>query len=440
MDADTIVIGAGAAGLAAAAALAGHGVRVVVVEARDRIGGRILSLPTDRSAVTLELGAEFIHGPASETHALLREVGGAAIESGGASWICGDGGVLRPDDDATMERAMQVVRAAATLEPDASVEAYLGARASEPSDASIAQAARAFVEGFDAADPAIASVRGIAREWRSGVDAFSTRPVGGYPTILDELRRRCDVAGVRIRHASVVDRIAYGSDGARVRTIDGATLDARCAVVTLPVGVLRARDRKGSVAFDPPLPSAKARALAGIAMGHVAKVVLRFRESFWDTLAGGRYRDAAFFRDPKGSFQAYWTQMPVHAESVVAWLGGPRAAEALARGRDALIDDALRGFGELLGAPEAARRAFEAGEVHDWSADPYARGAYSYLCVDAGEARTQLAAPLGNVLFFAGEATVDDGQSGTVNGAIASGLRAARQVTAALDGEIVEAT
>ncbi len=96
------------------------------------------------------------------------------------------------------------------------------------------------------------------------------------------------------------------------------------------------------------------------------------------------------------------------------------------------IELALDEFGTLLGAPAVAHREFDDAVVHDWSDDPFARGAYSYLAVGAGDARDVLGAPVDDTLFFAGEATARDGQGGTVNGALATGERAAREVAAAL--------
>ena len=98
MDADVIVIGAGAAGLQAARNLAKGSLRTIVLEARERIGGRVYSVPSNRTVVAAELGAEFIHGKAPETAALLREIGGAAIDTGGESWT-NEGAELQLDDD-----------------------------------------------------------------------------------------------------------------------------------------------------------------------------------------------------------------------------------------------------------------------------------------------------------------------------------------------------
>jgi monoamine oxidase len=99
-----------------------------------------------------------------------------------------------------------------------------------------------------------------------------------------------------------------------------------------------------------------------------------------------------------------------------------------------LIERALEGFGAVFKEPALAREAFESGGVHDWSRDPFARGAYSYLAVNGGDARARLAAPVDDTLFFAGEATASDGQGGTVNGALETGERAAHEAAAALTG------
>src|SRR3989449_7469494 len=98
VDADTIVIGAGAAGWAGARSLAGRSVRVLLLEARDRVGGRVWSHPAARNATPAELGAEFIHGRGELTTQLLREAGAAAIDTGGEGWTCSKDGELRRAD------------------------------------------------------------------------------------------------------------------------------------------------------------------------------------------------------------------------------------------------------------------------------------------------------------------------------------------------------
>jgi monoamine oxidase len=434
MDADVIVIGAGAAGLAAARSVGRRTRRVLVLEGRDRIGGRVLAHPIPRIATPAELGAEFIHGPAERTKALLRGAGSAAIDIGGDSWIRENGALQREDDD--FSSSARIFEGSRSLPSDESVEQFLRRFEDDDGLRETARAARAFVEGFEAADPQLASAKAIADEWESGTDSTSARPLGGYGPMFELLRSDCEGAGVSFAFSTRVRRVSWGADGVAVNVIGPLgelhTLRARAAIVTLPAGVLRHRGSDAEITFEPQLPAAKCEALAHIEMGHVVKVALWFRTSFWDRVARGRYHNAAFFHMDGQPIPTYWTQLPVRSELIVAWVGGPGAVSLSGLSPAELVEMALAGFGELFGEVELARREFEGGLTHDWSGDPFARGAYSYVAVGGGNARAELAAPVGERLFFAGEATSSDGQGGTVNGAIETGERAAAQAAAAL--------
>jgi len=434
MDADVIVIGAGAAGLAAARSLAERSLRVIVLEARDRIGGRVRWLPSARAVVPVELGAEFIHGRAEETMALLRDAGTAAVDTAGESWTCGDDGELRRDDQDWMSAAA-ILERARERDDDESVDRFLRRFDSDRAMRETVDLARAFVEGFEAADPAIASAQSIADELRSGVDFASARPLGGYGPMFERLRDACAVAGVATSLSTVVRRISWRRGAVAIDAEscgEPRTIRARAAIVTLPVGVLRQSGDETEIAFDPILPAAKRTALGSLEMGHVVKVALVFRTAFWEHVSDGRYRDAGFFRCTGRPFAAYWTQFPVRSEQIVAWAGGPKATALAGASESELIGRALDGFGSLLGEPGIARTEFEGGAMHDWGRDPFARGAYSYVAVGGGSPRAVLSAPVNDTLFFAGEATSNDGQGGTVNGALQTGERAAREAAASL--------
>jgi monoamine oxidase len=434
MEADAVVVGAGAAGLAAARSLAGRSLRVVVLEARDRTGGRVWSRPIARAATPVELGAEFIHGRGELTLRLLHDAGTAAIDTGGEAWTCSeDRGLRREDRD--LWSVAGIVDAAVALAHDETLDHFLRRFEGNEATRKAAASARAFVEGFDAVDPAIASARAIAEEWRSGVNFAIARPLGGYLPMFNNLRDACLAADVRICLSTVVRRISWRRG---VVVVDAncsggvRTIHARAAILTIPVGVLRHSGDETAVAFDPGLPSAKLEALRRIEMGHVVKVGLWFRTAFWERVQSRRYRDAAFFRCERQPFPAFWTQLPVRSNVVVAWAGGPKAVALRGAAEADLIERALNGFGALFHEPELARREFEGALTHDWTRDPFARGAYSYVAVGPGDARAALAAPVDDTIFFAGEATSIDGQGGTVNGALETGERAAEQAAAAL--------
>ncbi len=434
VDADAIVIGAGAAGLAAARRLAGRSVRVVLLDARDRVGGRVWSRPEARTAAPAELGAEFIHGRSELTMRLLRDAGMGAIDAAGELWTCSQDGGLRREGGGSSSAA-GIFEAARTLANDESVDRFLRRFEADEALRETARAARAFVEGFDAADPAIASARAIVDEWRSGVDFAIARPLGGYRRMFDHLRDACVAAGVQICLSTIVRRISWRRGVVAIdanRCGESQTIRARAAILTLPVGVFRHRGDDTAVAFDPHLPPAKIEALRSIEMGHVVKVALWFRTAVWERIRNGRYRDAGFFRREGQPFPTYWTQLPVRSKLVIAWVGGPRAIALSGVAEADLIGRALNGFGALFNEPELVRKEFEGGLMHDWSRDPFARGAYSYVAVGGGDARAALAAPVDDTLFFAGEATSTDGQGGTVNGALETGERAAAEALMAL--------
>jgi monoamine oxidase len=435
VDADAIVIGAGASGLAAARYLARRSLRVIVLEARGRPGGRVLSRSSAHSGTGTELGAEFIHGRAPETRALLREAGISSVDTGGESWSCSDGRELRREER-DFEMAARIFEEARKLQVDESVDQFLRRYENDDAMREAADLARAFVEGFDAADPAVASVKSIADEIYSGTDFASARPVGGYGQMFKRLQDDCAGAGARMSLSTVVRRISWRRGSVTVdakRDVgESEAIRARAAIVTLPVGVLRHTGDDGTIAFEPELPTQKRDALRRIEMGHVVKVVLWFRTAFWERIHGGRYRDSGFFRCVGQAFPTYWTQFPVRDGLIVAWVGGPKADALRGTPRAELIERALDGFGSLFGERELARREFNAGFMHDWGRDPFARGAYSFVTVGRDGARAALAAPVDDTLFFAGEATSNDGQGGTVNGALVTGERAAREAAISL--------
>ena len=360
----------------------------------------------------IELGAEFIHGRPDVTLRLLKQSGTGAIDSVRESRYVHDGALVPINAFAEAQRALRGAR----LSKDVSFATLLARRRIPARSRTFAQL---MVQGFDAADPARVSARSIVEEWGSGgsMGASQPRPSCGYGPLLDALASRAFGAGARLRLQAIVREIRWRADAVEVEgdfTGKRFVERAQRVIVTLPLGVLQSR----TVRFRP-APRGKLQALGRLASGPVVKAALRFDEPFWE----GRAPGVAFFHAPRAPFPTFWTPLPARVPMLVAWAGGPKAERLSGRSESNLVAEALRGLRSIFGRIPSPGAVL----VHDWRSDPFARGAYSYLRVGGEGAREDLATPIANTLFFAGEAT-DAEESGTVAGALRSGERAAREV------------
>jgi monoamine oxidase len=440
---DVVVIGAGVAGLAGARALRDAGVRCVVLEARDRIGGRILTRREPGVPLPIELGAEFIHGSAPEVNEIARDARLTTLEITGERWRA-DRGRLVPLEDfwEAIDGVMRGLKRATRR--DRSFQEYLDTKPGGRARARDRTLAREFVQGFHAADAARISARALADGGSPGDDVEERR----MGRILDGFDRvpRWLASGLEdaIRLEAVVTRVDWQRGfvlvlGERGGAAAPFELAARAAIVTVPLGVLQAPSgERGAIRFAP--EPAALRATARLTMGSVARVVLHFRDRFWVERRPGRLRGSrrldclTFLHTSDPDVPVWWTAMPVRAPLLVGWAGGPAADRLSGEGHDAVLGLALRALARQLGI---SRRSLESGLVgwwtHDWRRDPFARGAYSYALVGGADAAAALARPVQRTLYFAGEAADPEGRTGTVHGAIASGRRAAALVERALN-------
>ena len=282
---DVLVIGAGAAGLIAASELAHAGRSVLVLEARDRIGGRIWTRTEPELEVPLELGAEFIHGRAEVTRALLADSGKAAIPAAGAHWSFKDGR-LRPSDGLFENLQRQVRRSAVLHQQDMSFAAFLQQLSLTPDERRFAQT---MAEGFDAVDVERASARALSAEWTGDMlgDAPQGRPAGGYASVLQALTGALARSSARLQLQSPVQEILWSMDAvcARGKFLSREfEFSASRAIITLPLGVLQLdAAQPGAVRFTPALDG-KRPALAALASGAVVKILMQFSSPFWQEM------------------------------------------------------------------------------------------------------------------------------------------------------------
>jgi monoamine oxidase len=425
---DVVVLGAGAAGLSAARALHQSGVGVTVLEARERIGGRVFTHRDRDTLIPIELGAEFIHGSAEHVTGLLREAHLAAVDVAGDRFMSVRGR-LQPMTD-FWEQLDGVMRLLNGRSRDRSFQDFLDTRPGGRPLAPQRKLALQWVEGFHAADPHLISAQALAVSGSPGDDVQERRlgrVVGGYDRVIDWLAS--PLAG-HVRLAAVVTRVQWspGHVVVNVQQPDGRErfgIEARAAIVTVPLGVLKAAPGEvGAIEFVPALRQ-KEHALDVLAMGSVVRVVLRLRERAWEE----DHDTLSFVHSTDADFPTWWTAYPVRAPIIVGWCGG-RAARRLSQMRvEDIQSRALAVLARHLRISRQRMRSLvDAMWTHDWEHDPFARGAYSYAMVGGATAAQLLARPLQRTLFFAGEAADAEGSTGTVEGAIASGRRAAAQL------------
>jgi glycine/D-amino acid oxidase-like deaminating enzyme len=453
-DYDVIIVGAGAAGLAAGARLAQSGKRVALLEARDRVGGRIFTrhLPAaeGHAPMSVELGAEFIHGLPPATWSLIGQAKLSAYELEGTELSFIDGRWAPPVNQPATPVIGDMMRwLEARPGCDMSFAEY---QAAVPADPATDAAAANYVEGFNAADRHRIGIAALAFQQRAEdtIDADRLFHVAeGYDAVMEFLAKEFRAAGGEIALGAAVRLIEWRRGGVRIEAAwrgasgtgaaatDGRDLRARQALITVPLGVLQA----DSIAFSPP-PAEILEQARRLAMGEVVRVSLVFRERFWRDRrppsipadVRRKLADLSFLFTPAEVPPTWWTSNPAPSPILTAWTGGPRATQlrrSIAAGGDplALPHRCLASLARLFEVSFAElQNQLVSWHEHDWSADPYSLGAYSYVPAGALDAPAKLTAPVEETLYFAGEHTDITGHWGTVHAAIGTGARAAEQM------------
>lgn len=375
---DVVVVGAGVTGLSAARNLTDHGLSVLVLEARDRIGGQLY---TDHgfTSVPVELGAGLIHGREAYTWELVEEAGAETVR-------------VRHGNETP--RPLETLRAPREDEDAAAYLRRMGVLEEHWPPVSIDN------EPLHRWSASWMSEYGLFDWWSSPRENF--RVVGGYDRILSPLAHDLDV---RLSHA--VRRVRWSGRGVVLSAHgpDGAVeVGADHCVVALPLGVLKA----GDVVFDPELPAGHREAIEVLDRTDALKLVYEFdRRVFPET------EDVLGWDEDSGF--VFWCLSRQTPEVVVAWAAGENARRLLGMEVTERFATGLAALVEALGeeVPEPVART-----THDWTADEFSKGAYLFVPPGAHDAPGSLALPLEGVLYFAGEPTTGEN---TVEGAYADG-------------------
>jgi monoamine oxidase len=427
---DLIIVGAGAAGLMAAREVSKlSSCHWLMLEARDRTGGRIRSAPAHEANRTIDLGAEFVHGEAPETHDLCRSLGLVTIE---------------PVESHALWRAS---RLASRLYEDPKLWAQLQSAISKLHDngdpsQSVAQAWRKrrvpayvqdYVEGFYAADPCKLSLKALKEsEQEAGAERHNARIVGGYRELVRGLEREISDLGSRLRLKHELKSLRWKKHKVEldVRVERSRRLQRFCArrvLITLPLGVIQKAAQNRALIV--PWPHELDRHLEAVEMGSARKIVCEFKFPFWrnqkrlERSRGGYRGPYTFFHAPGLRFPVWWNYEPLDLAYLSAWVGGRAALELMGMSEKKLTRALISDLAKLFDMPaHALRKELVAVHTHDWDSDPFSCGAYSYV-KNPDLLRRRGFARVSDTLYFAGEAWTSDG---TVEGALKSAKRAVR--------------
>ncbi len=423
-----IIIGAGASGIAAGRQLTDAGEQVVIVEARDRIGGRAHS-DTTLAPYPIELGAEFIHGKRVLTHDLVRKYGLNILhaQDDDHSYVYVKNTLHDSDEwDEALDFDWEETFWEAATEhvekghPDSSLKTLLDTGNPELSalyDTHYYQLINNFIGQEYGAGFGRHGIYGFAEATYDGDGSGDSYIAEGYTALLTALAH-----GLDIHLNTPIERVVYDDTGITLIASDGKKYHANRVIITLPLGVLQS-DR---VAFEPTLPDWKTDAINGLGAGKVNKLILKFARPFWDDDMEMLYTE---------THTQLWWRPGINRDDEVPILTALMEDNSdISYGKYNETEAINAGIAELERIYDKQNLAELLVEGHfiKWSDDPYALMGYSYTPVNSSGLRDKLAHPVANRLFFAGEAT-NTIRPATVHGAIESGYRAADQVLALRD-------
>ncbi|MBO0738109.1 MAG: FAD-dependent oxidoreductase [Alphaproteobacteria bacterium] len=419
---DFLIIGAGAAGLMIARELARAGKRVSLVEARDRCGGRIYPLPAREFGYRAEGGAEFVHGAAPVTRALMREAGLSLLRRAGTRWSSRTGALLRDEPSPLQwDRFYQTLEA---VRVDLPIAEFLEAHFADPRYDRLRRAVTRTVEGYDAADPRRASTIALRDEWMAPDEGQHGRIAGGHGALVEYLESECRRLCTAIHLGAVVSILDEVGGGIAARCRDGAVFEAKAAILTLPLPLL-------AEVTLPPATRERAAAAADIGFGNVVKILLRFAAKWWSDHQGQDLSDLSFLVSD-ATVPTWWTQHPASYPVLTGWFAGPKADTVPSLTAAGLVDMGLSSLADIFDLPaDRIRRDLVASRAINWSNDPFARGAYSYATPKTRAAQLAMKQADGDRIFFAGEALYAGPDMGTVEAALTSGLETVRTVLGA---------
>jgi monoamine oxidase len=417
MKHDTIIIGAGAAGLMAMKDLLNAGYRVCLLEATAMAGGRIATVKEPGFHEPVETGAEFVHGRLLLTLTLLDKaniiyvpVKGKMIAVQNEHW---------KKNEAHDKHWKLFMQQLGKLKKDIRLEQFLKKYFPGEKYTSLRKAVKNYAEGFDLSDISKASAMAAQREWGEDKETQYRIP-GGYTQLIHFLQEGCVHQDAVVHFNAVVTKIEYNKESVTVYTKDNRLFEASKLLISVSAGVLQS----GALEFIPALDTHYTNAIQQLGFGSVIKILLEFTLPFWTTHA----TDIGFLLSDE-TIPTWWTQLPIENNLLTGWLGGPAAIAESGETDDTILESALQSLAAIFGIDSTdLQQLLIHYKINCWHNHPYVKGGYSYNTTESAHAKKILSHPAEGIIFFAGEAVYGGESQGTVEAALQSGRQAAKKI------------
>jgi monoamine oxidase len=411
-----IIIGGGAAGLMAANELANE-YDVTILEAKERLGGRIWSTTLSDLPHTIEAGAEFIHGHQQLTLLLLKHAGIEYQPVKGKMYYKEKGSAHEQNE--MIVGWDELLRKMKMVKDDMTLFDFLHKYFGDDDQADLRRHAINYAEGFDLVDIKKASVQALYNEWQNEEEENFRIPAG-YKALIDFLRQECIQKGCRILTGKPVIQIDWEKDEVTVYTTDEEKFWGNKLIVAVPLSILAKTIGELAINFTPPLDD-HIRAASEIGVGKVIKAVLLFKERFWKKDLGFAFSDEIF--------PTWWTQLPANDLTLTGWAGGSRAEQLKDHTHDELLQKAITSLSAIFDTSKAdIKNNLKDAAIFNWQSDELGLQGYSYSTLQSAAARKLLNTSVNDTIFFCGEGLYDGKSPGTVEAALVSGKEVAARV------------
>ncbi len=415
---DAVIVGAGAAGLYAGFLLSKAGKKVLILEARERVGGRIYTFDSGRFGYSAEGGAEFVDGKAPITKELTRTSGAEYIKITGSMFRSIDGRFI-PDTEFN-QYVHEMRGKLAELTKDITISDFLNNYFDGDTYKTLRKSISQRVEAHDSGDPKKMSVLYLREDW-IGEEYETGRLKKGYGHIISFLKTEIEKNKGEVKCGTEVGGINFSKEEVVVTDKSGTSYRGAKVIVTVPLPLLT------DINFEPGVEDV-INASEKIGNGNVIKILLHFKKAWWEGI-DPKLRDMLFVFSYEHMFFG-WTQHPYNYRTLTLWISGPTAKRYQDLHSKDIVKEALDALANMFPMIDATlmTESLLDTEVCNWIADEYTKGGYSYATPETEEALKIIRQPKKDKLFFAGEALHSFKERASVEAAFKSGEEVAQSI------------